>query len=113
MTEISVGLSGGRAVSLTAAGHSGFEEAGSDIVCAGISALFQALVYGLETVLKAGAAEYSFSREETRMSVNWSKCRMHEADVLAETMIGSMKAIARIYPEHVRIVEVRIDDLEL
>jgi len=33
-------------------------------------------------------------------------------DVLAETIIGSLKEIARVYPDHVRIVEVHVDELD-
>ena len=48
MTEISVGLKDGKKVALVAAGHTGFSGRGSDVVCAGVSALVQALFYGFQ-----------------------------------------------------------------
>ncbi|HPF84373.1 MAG TPA: ribosomal-processing cysteine protease Prp [Aminivibrio sp.] len=112
MTEISVGLQAGRKVAIVAAGHTGFSERGSDVVCAGVSALVQALYYGFHEVLKQKELRSSVDKKNAKMSLDWAECPASEVDVLAETIIGSLKEIARVYPDHVRIVEVHVDELD-
>lgn len=105
MTEISVGLRGGRAVSLSVEGHTEFSEKGQDIVCAAVSALVQALRFGFESVLKDGNVLYSADSEEPFMALDW-RSSGGEGDILVRTVIGSLREIARAYPGNVRIVEV-------
>jgi uncharacterized protein YsxB (DUF464 family) len=112
MTEISVGLKDGRKVALVVSGHTGFSERGSDVVCAGVSALVQALFYGFSEVLKEDCIRSAIDRNKTRMSLDWSKSSALAGDVLADTIIGSLKEIARSYPEHVRILEVHVNELD-
>jgi len=112
VTEISVGLQAGRKVAIVAAGHTGFSERGSDVVCAGVSALVQALYYGFHEVLKQKELRSSVDKKNAKMSLDWAECPATEGDVLAETIIGSLKEIARVYPDHVRIVEVHVDELD-
>lgn len=112
MTEISVGLSGGRAVALVAKGHAGYAEKGEDIVCAGISALVQALAYGFKSVARSDGFICSIDEDNARMLVDWRRSPPEKTEILVETVIGSLKEIARVYPEHVRILEVLIDDFE-
>ena len=112
MTEISVGLKAGRKVAIVATGHTGFSERGSDVVCAGVSALVQALFYGFHEVLKQRGQRSAIDKENEKMSLDWTECSASEGDVLAETIIGSLKEIARVYPDHVRIVEVHVNELD-
>ncbi len=112
MTEISVGLKDGKKVALVAAGHTGFSGRGSDVVCAGVSALVQALFYGFQAVLKDIGLRSASDGEKTKMSLDWSACPSQAGDVIAETVIGSLKEIARVYPDHVRILEVHVNELD-
>ena len=112
MTEISVGLENGRYAALAAKGHTGFSERGSDIVCAAVSALVQALLYGFREVLKEESFESKIDKDNTSITLLWSKCSHEAASVLAETVIGSLKEIARAYPGHVSILEVQLNEMD-
>ena len=112
MTEISVALDGGRPASLVAEGNSGFADRGEDIVCAGVSALLQALLYGFETVARSPGFSFSINEENARMVLDWRRSPPEKTALLVETIVGSLKEIARVYPEHVRILEVHVDDME-
>lgn len=112
MTEISVGLLGDRKVALKAVGHAGFSIHGTDIVCAGVSALIQALIYGFQEVLKADGFRYFIDEEEAVMSLDWRALASEGADAIAETIVGSLKEISRAYPGYVRFLEVQADELE-
>ena len=112
MTEISVGLLEGRTISLSAAGHSGYSEKGQDIVCAGVSALVQALLYGFETVLRVEGLTIEIDDERAVISIDWRNCTSGDMDILVETIVGSLKKIAGVYPDHVRILEVHPDEME-
>ncbi len=107
-----MGRLNGRNVALAAAGHTGFSERGSDVVCAAISALVQALFYGFGEVLKEKNIRSKIDGEKAEMALDWSRCRNECADALADTIIGSLKEIARAYPGHVRILEVRLNEME-
>lgn len=111
MTEISVGLKDGKKVALVATGHTGFSERGSDVVCAGVSALVQALFYGFHEVLKEKNLRSAIDAKKATMSLDWSACLSPAGNVIAETVIGSLKEIARVYPDHVRILEVHVNEL--
>jgi len=112
MTEISVGLLEGRTISLSAAGHSGYSEKGRDIVCAGVSALVQALLYGFETVLRVEGLTIEIDEERTAIHLDWRNCTSGDMDVLVETIVGSLKKIAGEYPDYVRILEVHPNEVE-
>ncbi len=105
MTEISVGLRDGRAVFLTVEGHTEFSEKGRDVVCAAVSALVQALRFGFESVLKDERILYRGDGERPSMTLDW-RSSGGEGDILVQTVIGSLREIARAYPGNVRIVEV-------
>jgi uncharacterized protein YsxB (DUF464 family) len=108
MTEITVGLLGERAVRLSIQGHTGLSEEGHDVVCAAVSALVQALRFGFEAVLRDKKMRYTGNSHEPSMVLDWRDSESEPGNVLAETIIGSLKEIARTYPDNVRIMEVRV-----
>ena len=112
MTEISLGCVNGRKVALAANGHAEFSEKGQDVVCAAVSALVQALFYGFYEVLKEKNLRSKIDSEKAIMALDWSKCESKSSAVLAETIIGSLKEIARAYPGHVSILEVRLNEMD-
>lgn len=112
MTEISVGLLAGRKVALRATGHAEFSDHGTDIVCAGVSALVQALIYGFKEVLRARGFRCLIDENEAVMLLDWRDSPSGAGDAIAETIIGSLKEISRAYPGHVRFLEVQADELE-
>lgn len=86
--------------SLAVAGHAGYAEKGSDIICAGVSALVQALV---------GWIENSFCQVEN-ISIDENKGEvfiscMGGEDVAAVFYMAAigLEQIANVYPDYVQI----------
>lgn len=112
MTEISVALSNGMAVGLIVKGHTDFAPRGKDVVCAAVSALVQSLLFGFESVLGAEGVKWSQNDSIARISMDWRNVTGSEKDVLIRTVIGSLREIARIYPDNVRMLEVPVNEME-
>ena len=99
--------SDGALIGYSAQGHSGYAQAGSDIVCAAISALTQSTLNGLKNVLKApvmfdeddnGAfIEASLTPEATQEQIG-------QAQLLLVTLLEGLQAIQREYPRNLRII---------
>lgn len=104
MIRIKISESNGRITHLLARGHSGFAEHGKDIVCAGVSALLQALKIGLEELegsqvgtMKAGFLAYPIGEDP-------------KAQFLARVMEKSLLEIEAAYPKHLKIERGRSND---
>lgn len=95
----------GALVGFQATGHSGYAEAGQDIVCAAISALTQAALGGLTDVVKApvmyddddGYLEAVLTPEATDEQIR-------QAQILLKTLEGAIQQLVRNYPRNVRII---------
>ena len=87
-------------------GHTGYAEAGEDIVCAAVSALTQSVLYGLTEVVQA-PVDYEQRNNGAMLKVQFRPDAMKEevekGQVLLRTLLGSLQAIARDYPRNVRI----------
>ncbi len=90
---------------LSAEGHTGFSEAGTDIVCASVSALIQALWLGLEDVIGVEDLKAVSNPEIPLMRLEWDS-RIDSAQVLARTIFLSVRAIADDHPAYVKVNEV-------
>jgi len=86
-------------------GHAEFGEYGTDIVCAGVSALAQAALFGLQDRL-GGAA--SFKKRHGYLSVTVSGDRALEEgpQAILRTFELGARAIERSYPGTVEVTEV-------
>ena len=92
---------------LRSVGHADYAEEGSDIVCAGISALLQTALLGLVQVVGAhpsytvekGQLHLALAPEELAGTIG-----EHSRVRLESTLLG-LAAIASQYPKHVRIQE--------
>lgn len=95
----------GQLVGFSARGHALFAEEGQDIVCAGVAALLQTAVLGLE--VKVGVAP-RYRVQKGRLTCRVDARRMvgetgRHVDVLLETMLLGLTEMARHYPEHMRV----------
>ena len=81
-------------------GHSGYAEAGSDIVCAAVSALTQAAVLGLSEVVKA---PMDYELEEGSLACRLKGELSSEASAILQTMVLGLRQIAAQYPAYVEI----------
>ncbi len=89
-----------------ASGHTGYAEAGEDIVCAAVSALTQATLNGLKSVLKAPVM-FEIDDEaallEARLTPEATEEQVRQAQLLLQTLLEGLQAIERSYPRNVRI----------
>ena len=89
-----------------AEGHTGYAEAGEDIVCAAVSALTQSTLNGLKSVLKAPVM-YEMDDQsaflEARLAPEASPTQVEQAQLLLVTLLEGLQAIAQSYPRNVRI----------
>ena len=90
-------------------GHSGYADAGSDIVCSAISALTQSAAMGLSELLhisldlqvKDGSMRCllpSEMRAQTR----------EEANLILETMVLGIRAIQETYGDYIKLTERKV-----
>ena len=90
-----------------AQGHTGYAEAGEDIVCAAVSALTQSTLNGLKNVLKAPVMfdiDDAAATLEARLTPLASEAQVREAQILLQTLLQGLQAIERSYPRNVRII---------
>ncbi len=92
-------------------GHAGYAPAGRDIVCAGVSALVQTAVRGLEEYLSQ-PPEVRRKRGLLRVFL---PCSLGEEDaeraaVILGTLELGLREIACLYKKHVRVRRCREDD---
>ena len=96
----------GTLVGYRAEGHTGYAEAGSDIVCAAISALTQSTLNGLRNVLKAPVM-YEIDDQgpliEAVLTPEATQEQVAGAQLLLRTLLEGLQAIERSYPRNVRI----------
>ncbi len=101
MTRAIIETSGGRIVGFEISGHSGYSESGSDIVCAGVSALAQTALMGLVELLKL---EPSYRIDEAtgllRLDLPESTA---DAQLILKTMELGLSSIQKQYPKHFRM----------
>ncbi len=88
-------------------GHTGYAEAGQDLVCAGVSSILQTAVLGLEEYLKLK------TKVEIEKEKGYLSCQLErdiflnrEIDAILETMVLGLRAMEREYPEYLRVEEV-------
>jgi uncharacterized protein YsxB (DUF464 family) len=86
-------------------GHTGYTEAGRDLVCAGVSSILQTAVWGLEEYLKLKTTVeqekgHLYCQLERDIFLN------REIDAILETMVLGLRAMEREYPEYLKIEEV-------
>ena len=99
--------SDGALIGYRANGHSGYAEAGADIVCAAISALTQTTLNGLKNVLKAPVM---FDQDddgafiEAILTPEASDDQIRQAQLLLVTLQEGLQAIQREYPRNLRII---------
>ena len=89
-----------------ASGHTGYAEAGSDIVCAAVSALTQTTLNGLKNVLKAPVMFEIDDRGatlEAELTPEATGEQVKQAQLLLVTLLEGLQAIERSYPRNVRI----------
>lgn len=111
MTTVTLDLlPSGSIAGFTSAGHARFAKSGSDIVCAGISAILQTAYLGLKEISglfvgmemneKKGYMKLVLERD-------LSQTQRHDADIILNTMRLGLLSLGEAYPDYLNIVERR------
>ena len=98
--------SDGALIGYSTCGHSGYAEAGADIVCAAISALTQTTLNGLKNVLKAPVMFDIDDRRaylEACLTPEATEEQVMQAQLLLVTLKEGLEAIQRECPRNLRI----------
>ena len=106
MTRVTIFRENGRIAGFSAKGHTGFGDAGEDIVCSAVSAVTQTTLLGITEVLKLPAAVevedgfLSCMLEKGVGDAVWQK-----AELIFETMAVGLRSIADTYSDYLKIIE--------
>lgn len=85
-------------------GHAHAAPHGQDIVCAGVSALTQSAIMGIERHLRR---EIDLVQDRSGLTVALSSQPDSLTAAVFETMLLGLNEIAKLYPKSVRIIEHR------
>lgn len=85
---------------LTVRGHAGYDEYGRDIVCAGVSAIVQALMGWIEN--NPCCAE-CVSTDETSGEMIIACCGGEDVEAVFNMTVIGLEQIAEAYPNHMNI----------
>ncbi len=97
----------GVSCTLKVSGHSGYAEAGNDIVCSAVSVLVQTLHIGLSDVLGLTISS-SVDEVSATIRLQWNDDGSEELRVLTETIFTAMREVSRAYGSYLKYSEVSL-----
>ena len=112
MINITIIKTKNKITSIEATGHSGYAEAGADIVCSAVSSLMQNLLVGLNEVLKINAenvVDENIPHLSVKLPQSIDEQTSKTAQVLMQTTVLSLKAVAGDYSKFIKIKEKQND----
>lgn len=109
MTTVKFMMEGSRITGFTSEGHSGFAEAGEDIVCAAVSSVIGLAECAVNTVLGLGAS-VKIDEKNARISLHLpgglsSECE-HTCQTLMASLMVYLTELHDEYPNHITVLEV-------
>lgn len=106
MTKAVFTVKKGRIISLICQGHSGYAEAGQDIVCAAVSAVLQSAALGIMQVAKV-KVQYRTDERTGLLSLNvpdnLAPEVAHDVEVILRTALAGVRDIAAGYSQYVKV----------
>lgn len=106
MTDITVKRKDNSIVEVSASGHTGYGEAGEDIVCAGVSTLIQTALLGL---LQVVGINVKYSVDEQQGSLRFTlpsgltREEQHDADIVLNTMLAGLQDFYGEYSDYINL----------
>lgn len=94
---------------LSIKGHAGGQY-GQDIVCAGVSAIMQNLIIGLENIDVEWTHFIDYGKIEVEVSSKWTE-DLTKAIFLMDTTVKSLKEIYKSHPKKIMIMEKRSEEI--
>ena len=109
MTSVVFHMEGERIVGLTVKGHSGYAEAGSDIVCAAITSAVRLTECAVNDVLGLQAG-VKVNDQDASITLKLPRNLEGEADQVSQTLLAALMVylvqLQEEYPEHINVMEV-------
>ncbi len=94
----------GNVVKVSAQGHSGLAESGSDILCAAVSALVQTAYIAIKDI--SDCVEYSRDGKNGKFVITVRRLGdMHDADVILRALYVGLTDLESGYPQNLKIEE--------
>lgn len=96
----------GRIKEFSINGHAGFEKAGKDIVCAGVSAISGTAIIGLERLLGTNpiiALDSEKAHLKCRLPEDISEENKKNAQIILETMVLGIRDLCERYKKFIRL----------
>jgi uncharacterized protein len=99
----------GRVVGFTCSGHAGYAKRGSDIVCAGVSALTHTTLLALEQIIQL-PVEVKTETKSNLLDCSWDGNReeTEQSALLMKVMQLGLREIQKQYPKYLRVSEVEV-----
>ncbi len=107
MTKIIITKSKNNIVEVEVSGHTGYQEAGSDIVCSAVSTATQMAVCGLKEVLKLNVF-VEISDGFLKVKLNKKNFDNEKAQIILKTMFKTLQSVVKDYGDYVKM-EVKRD----
>lgn len=106
MTTITVSFKAGEPVGFIAKGHTGYAEAGEDIVCAAVSALTQTAYLGLAQYMESEPEVIQKDGElRLRLPERLSAEDAHTARLILGTMLAGLRSVEENYCDYLKIIK--------
>ena len=108
MTTVSFHMEGDHIVGFTVKGHSGYAEAGSDIVCAAVTSAVRLTECAVNDVLGLGATVKVKERDASvslRIPGGLSQTSESTCQTLLTALMVHFASLHEEYPEHILVVE--------
>ena len=93
----------GKIVQFTVEGHSGFADAGEDIVCASVSSTVWMTVNGIES---QNLAELKYEENDGYVNCHISLNRNASADAMLESLVSFMDELSKQYKKYICVSQV-------
>lgn len=103
MINLTILKSNGAITTIQSKGHSGYADAGQDIVCSAVSTIMQATLNGLINVVKT-KVDYEINAQIPFMRISVSE-EDQQAQILMRTAYLALQQIAQDYKNYIKIKE--------
>ena len=106
MTRITVFYNRGSLVGFHAKGHTGYAEAGEDIVCAAVSALTQTAYLGIGELVGADMRlEQKDGELRLMLEEDISESEREKAQLILGTMLLGLRSIEENYSDYLKVIK--------
>lgn len=110
MTNITIKVKNEKIVSFEVSGHTGYDDAGKDILCAAISSITQSACLGIAKVLKINAQIKKNDKQgylKLSLPNDISNEMLDKAQIILNTMKISLQDLLFDYGDYIKLEEVR------